>query len=160
MPRIRDAIFSIQVAPEHSIKQVASVNSSSSQNQKSQYRNSLSKPLKEIAARYTDKLLLIDFESQGSIRSGFYALLTIFLVAVSSFGILILPQHDILKYPEYWPERIVGRLSFLVVTIFFHHFDYSLIVTNRDVNSKMNLFYLLCSLIISMVSSYLGMNVI
>ena len=61
--------------------------------------------------RLEQKIFLLDYSKKGSARSGFNGMLIILLVTISSMPLTLIPQHDILLYPKYWPESILAPFA-------------------------------------------------
>lgn len=105
---------------------------------------------KEKTKKCYKNFLLIDLEKEASTCSGFYGLLIILLVVSSTLMISIIPQHDAIKYPSFWPERLLRSTNYYMVLVFCLSFDYQLIMNPRETFTAKQVFYSLLIVIIFM----------
>ena len=101
------------------------------------------KPTKEKIKNCLKNFLFIDLEKEASTCSGFYGLLIIFLVVASTLMISIIPQHDVIKYPNFWPETLLRSTNYYIILVLCLSFDYQLIMNPRDTLSAKQVFYTL-----------------
>ena len=94
------------------------------------FKSKVKKLLIEIRA-YALNFISIDLEQEGSFFSGFYGILTVLIVVISSFIITLIPQQDIVKHPKYWPERMLRIIWFHVASFLSKNFDYMLLMGGR-----------------------------
>jgi hypothetical protein len=86
-------------------------------------------------------LFYIDIRKEGNPRSGFKFLWITLFVTICSFPITILPKHNLLKFPKYWPERyvITPLISSFMAGNFV--FDSILVMNTENINpAKMFLY--------------------
>ena len=61
--------------------------------------------------RYLQSFFVIDYNRKGSAQSSLYGVVIILVVTISSMPLTLIPQHDVLLYPKYWPETIFAPLA-------------------------------------------------
>ena len=61
--------------------------------------------------RYLQSFFVIDYNTKGSVQSSLYGVVIILVVTLSSLPLTLIPQHDVLLYPKYWPETIFAPLA-------------------------------------------------
>ena len=84
--------------------------------------------------RLEQKIFLLDYDKKGSARSGFYGMLIILLVTISSMPLTLIPQHDILLYPKYWPESIFAPFAISAFLASNFVFDSFLILGSENLS--------------------------
>ena len=79
-------------------------------------------------------LFVIDFSQKGNIQSGFNCMLIIGLVTIFSTPLTLIPQHDVLLYPKYWPEGIFAPLAISAFLACNFVFDSILLLNTENVS--------------------------
>ena len=99
-----------------------------------------------IAGEWINNGIAMDYGRQGKICSGFYFFVIAFLVVFPTTTISMVPWH---QFPAYSWEGLLmhfpGELAYATVFIFYHHFDFSILMRERTLPSARNLLFLFFS---------------
>ena len=107
------------------------------------YMNNLVNCSTKVIKKMAMNVLAIDFEMKGNIKSGFYVLAIVLVNVLFSLPMNIIPQYDVLKFPEYWLKHLlISYAAVTIVYVTFHHYDQLLVLNSENAISVKNLFYL------------------
>jgi hypothetical protein len=154
------SIFSIQISPITPVSESPPMELSPNKTEKLKYWKIFSEAPTRGFAFSAERALAIDFGGSNRAYSVIYALLAVVVIVMGNLPSILIPQHDILKDPEYWPEVMMHSYTLVAVYILFYYFDYLLVMGNNDAHSKKNIFYLYIIVTSSINLTYLVANVI
>lgn len=125
-----------------------------------QYGQSVGQGMMKIIGKGAKGIFVIDFEKDGNVTSGLYCILISLVVISLSVPLTIVPQHNILKFPEYWPEYWLNYLVILLAYASNHVFDCFLVMNNNDMFSIKIFVGMYANLLGAMMLASLMINVI
>ena len=129
-------------------------------NYNGEQRNAFLNVLREAFFRYAKNIPLLDFEKQGTILSGSYAILILLFVMVSISPHAMIPLHNVLENPEYWAEIMVTIPMLSIVYPLLIHFEYVLVMRNDYNSSTIKLFYLYIGVTLSLSTIFVVLCII
>ena len=132
MTQPRKQIFSIQLSSQPTSTEVDEMAYDAQENYNKEIWNVKS---------FMRSFLTIDFERHSSGFSALNSIKAITFVVFLHTIYLMVPNQDVVIYPAYWPELILSTINWAVVSIFFHYFDYLLIMSKHDAFSAIALLY-------------------
>ena len=98
---------------------------------------------RKYAIKWINDTLQFEFEQQESACSGFYFLVIAFLVVLPTTVISMVPFYEETKYTwKGMPQVLLKMMVNSILFIFFHHFDFLLLVGKRQASSAKTIFYL------------------
>ena len=155
------SVFSIQVAPQSATSQPSYIHGSVCKNDTPKKLYYEFKLRMEVLKNFGRSILSMDFERHVLTScSGLYVVMVILMNVIFTLPTTLVPQKDIIKHPESWIEKPLMAFQIPIIHLFWHHFDYVLIMDNCNSYRKKNLIVLFVCINLALFTTYISLNMV